>query len=807
MVSTATSEGKVEIKTCSEKFLNGLEKISELAIKTAIQNNHRRMFVFCGSDKRRIDAAYKVFSKFVEIKGNMQVRVLYVAVEVSSGKDKELYTEFKSRIEKNFKEVEINGISFKDTDNVMGQTFDVLVLDLNRDLNPNDLGRLIETVSGGGIIVSITPPMDEWSVLKTRFHKKLVTPPWTIDDIPGRFNKRFIRKLKEHKGIYIFDVDEEIALKVIKEEVSDKSRITINIPEEHLLPREVYELALTQGQVRALKVMERFLVRKEKKPVIVMIADRGRGKSAVVGMAIAAIAHELKKAVPSGRVSVLVTSPQIGNVRTLFEFAIRTLKRLGYSPQVKKRDYDIKEVRASGIKIFYEPPWEAIERRADITAVDEAAGIPITLLFRLLKKAKRIIYSSTIHGYEGAGRGFSIRFLGGLRENKNIEINMLELEEPIRYNDGDPVEEWLYDALLLDAEPAQLSVKDINQIKNMQVTFKKADLDEWFINGNEKKLRQFIGIYVYAHYRNQPKDVALLADAPHHEAFTLETKSGKIVNAIQVALEGGLPDEVIKEIYSGFEPDGNIIPTIVEKHFRDTEFPKLKGYRIVRIATHPQVMSMGLGSEGLLKLCQEAKKRGLDWVGAGFGATPELLRFWIKNGFIPVHVSPRRNPISGEYSTIVIKPLSKKAKEITEFIFKEFKMKFIEWLRDIHYDMEPEIAMYVLNSKLEGVSERFYVLKLTESQQKRLKAYVKGVLYYEVVCDVVRELVKVYFLDHTSERTELSEGKTLLLVLKSLQARSWKQTLDVINLEPAAAYTMFRAAVKKLYKAYIGKID
>ncbi len=806
-MATATKEEKTEIKTCSEKFLNGLEQISELAIKTAIKNNHRRMFVFCGSDKRVIDAAYKVFSKFIEIKGDVQIRMLYVAVDISSGREKELYMELKSRIEQNHKKVEVNGISFKNTDNVMGQTFDVLVLDLNRDLNPNDLGRLIETVSGGGIIIILAPPMDKWLVMKTRFHKKLITPPWTIDDVPGRFNKRFIRKLKEHQGIYIFDVDEEIALKVTKEQISSKSHMTISIPEEHMLPKEAYEMALTQGQVRALKVMERFLIKREKKPVIVMIADRGRGKSAIVGIAIAAIAHELKKSFPSGRVSILVTSPQIGNVRTLFEFAIRMLKRFGYSPKVKTRDYYIEEVTASGIRIFYESPWDAIERKADITAVDEAAGIPIPLLFRLLRKAKRIIYSSTIHGYEGAGRGFSIRFLGGLKEIKNIEINMVELEEPIRYSEDDPIEQWLYDALLLDAEPAQLLRKDIEQIKKMKVVFKKANLDEWFIDGNEEKLRQFVGIYVYAHYRNQPKDVALLADAPHHKAYMLETKNGKIVNAIQVALEGGLPDDVIKEIYSGFEPDGNIIPTLVEKHFRDVEFPKLKGYRIVRIATHPQVMSMGLGSEGLSRLCEEAKKEGLDWVGAGFGATPELLRFWIKNGFIPIHVSPRRNPISGEYSTIVIKPLSDKAKEITKFIFKEFKIKFVEWLRDLHYDMEPEIAMYILNSKLKGVEERFHELSLTESQRKRLEAYVKGALYYEVVCDVIREIVKMYFLDHTSDRVKLSEGKTLLLILKSLQARSWKQTLDVINLEPAAAYTMFRSAIKKLYKTYIGKIE
>lgn len=73
----------------------------------------------------------------------------------------------------------------------------------------------------------------------------------------------------------------------------------------------------------------------------------------------------------------------------------------------------------------------------------------------------------------------------------------------------------------------------------------------------------------------------------------------------------------------------------------------------------------------------EAKAKGYDWIGSSFEATDELLRFWIKNGFIPVHLSPTRNPTSREYSAIVIKPLTEKAKSLIELIAEDFKARFI----------------------------------------------------------------------------------------------------------------------------------
>jgi len=43
-------------------------------------------------------------------------------------------------------------------------------------------------------------------------------------------------------------------------------------------------------------------------------------------------------------------------------------------------------------------------------------------------------------------------------------------------------------------------------------------MKEWFYN-DDPKLKNFVGIYILAHYQNKPNDIAMLADAPHHDAF------------------------------------------------------------------------------------------------------------------------------------------------------------------------------------------------------------------------------------------------------------------------------------------------
>ncbi len=230
------------------------------------------------------------------------------------------------------------------------------------------------------------------------------------------------------------------------------------------------------------------------------------------------------------------------------------------------------------------------------------------ILHKYLNKP-RVVYSSTIHGYEGAGRGgFSVKFLKKAREKRSFKE--LHMDEPIRYAYGDPIEKWLFDVLLLDAEPAELTEEDYELIKRKEVYLEEPDLDDWFENDRED-LRNFVGIYILAHYRNRPSDVALLADAPpHHEARVLRLKNGKIVTAIQIAKEGGIPKNVIDKMAKGYKPRGNIIPDMMVKHHYLKEFARLKGYRIVRIATHPDAWTWGGSEARPLNSLRRKRERG-----------------------------------------------------------------------------------------------------------------------------------------------------------------------------------------------------
>ena len=73
-----------------------------------------------------------------------------------------------------------------------------------------------------------------------------------------------------------------------------------------------------------------------------------------------------------------------------------------------------------------------------------------------------------------------------------------------------------------------------------------------------------------------------------------------ILCAIQVALEGHLSDNSIRNnTQRGFKPSGDLIPWNIREQFQDSQFPKLSGARIVRIATHSMVQKMGYGSKAI----------------------------------------------------------------------------------------------------------------------------------------------------------------------------------------------------------------
>ncbi len=682
---------------------------------------------------------------------------------------------------------DIDAYTFEDTLKVLGRTYDFLILDLRENLSPNDVGRVVNVVRGGGLIFLLTPRFEDWLRMKNKFQERLVTYPYTLEDVKNRFIKWFIKCLKEMPGIYIIEEDNVIKKPkgVLKPVV--KRRKSVKIPEDSMISKRIYRLCLTQEQADTIKMLEDFFKDKSKSSFI-LIANRGRGKSALLGLFLAGIIERIVR--ENRRYNICVTSPERENVDTLFEFLEKGLDELRIRYRKEENEYIIERC-----SIRYKKPLHVFNESFNLIIVDEAAGISVPLLFKFVENYKKTIFSSTIHGYEGAGRGFSVRFLKELRERKLSKIYEQKIDEPIRYAENDLVEKWLFRTLLLDAEPAEIEESDMVNIRDRKFKYEKPNMDDW-IEREENEMRQFVGIYILAHYRNRPNDIAILLDAPHHDARVLKV-NGKIVNSLQIAFEGDVSDEEIERYLQGYKPRGNILPDVITKHYRIKEFAKLKGIRIVRIATHPNLMRLGIGSYMIEKLTEEFKGR-VDYIGTSFGASEQLLRFWIKNGFIPLHLSFERNPVSGEYSVIVIKPLSDRANEIVKKLNYEFIAKILDSVAEIQYDIEPEVLYLLVKTRYRF--KPLYELNFTDIQRKRFKGFIDGLLTYESIADIFKRIVKYYFLDTKNQDLEEFEEKVLLT--KTILNKSWRKASELLKTNEFKIKNVIKDVAKYFYEKY-----
>ena len=772
-------------------------------IARAYASNERRLVVLCGSDPIKvagltIDLIRRYIRKLRRLRKSAKLSVIHVfhdefpdaRLRATLVKDLIL-----SKKLVDTREVTIEQAVYEASKKYLGTTQDVLILDLTNDLKPNDVGRLIGIVRGGGLIVMWGPPLESWETVKTIFKSNLVTP--RHPEPRNIFIRYFVRKLMKHEGIYVIDADTGKLVKSgqVMRKHSKEVR-SVKIPEDAVFPRSLYELALTQDQVNVIKLIEDNLVPKpgSKHVAVIITSDRGRGKSSAIGIAIIGLIKELMKF--KNRVRVVVTASDSSAIQSLMMLAEKGLNALGLEYRKVVKEGDLIELKGDRFSIEYWEPYTVTKLKVDVVVVDEAAGLPVPLLHTIWKNFNRTIYATTIHGYEGAGRGFSVRFLKRLREDPKTLMITYEMSEPIRYSANDPIEKFQFDALLLDAEPDELTDEDIKEIERGNLEYVTYEPEYLFSEAGEKELRSLFGIYVLAHYRNEPDDLGRLADAPHHSMRAVRIKSsGKIVGAAQLAEEGGLSDELINELLVGGKIPGNIIPDRLLKYFRLRELGKGIGWRIVRIAVHIDVQGMGIGSFLLNEIVNEAVRRGYSWVGAGFGLSRELLNFWLKNNFKLLHLSPDRNPVSGEYTALVVRPLNSEWVSLIDTCAKDFTIRLIGSLHTVYRDLESDVTYLILKSGINypELSERF---ELTEAQKERLKLYLEGLMTYESAADAVNFAVLKSVVEGKLNVLTPLEGQ--VCVARCLKGLSWEEITQELNYPSSKAVVVLRKALEKL---------
>ncbi|ARM76233.1 tRNA(Met) cytidine acetyltransferase TmcA [Acidianus manzaensis] len=665
--------------------------------------------------------------------------------------------------DKNFEDID-----YSSSENYLGNTYDLVILDLVDNFQPNYIGRLVDLARGGGLIILYTNDL-----VTNKIFRNSIIRNGKISNI---YENRFKRKLHDHQGIFIVEQDTYTA-NIFSGNVKKPEKI---IPNRILMPKELHELTISQDQIKALDGIK-YIIRGGKR-IVAITAPRGRGKSAVTGLGLAGIIKEnLEDNFDS---DIVVTAPSIASSSQIMEFAKKGLEALDIEFDEEKSDLGFtRSIEGKKFRIIYKPPDAAVESKGNLIVVDEAAAIGMNFLIHTLRKWRKIILVTTTHGYEGTGKTF-LRYLNELIKEKKIPVNWITMEKPLRYAEGDPIESWLYDALVLNADITPLP-KDIKIAE-----YETQDKESLF--NQDEKLSQVYGILVTAHYRNNPDDLMIMADGVHHTIKTISTCEGKYYIAVaQVSEEGELSDSLIDTALRGGTFDGDLIPDRILKHGRIRDFGKLKGWRIVRIAVTPEFQGKGFGSK-LLQLISE--NSNVDWIGSSFMGDPKVLNFWIKNGFIPVHVSPRKNEKFGDFPVIVIKPISEKAKEILSIISFIFKERLLQTLHDIYFNMSPQLARLLLKGN-PSVKE----FKINKIYLAKALAFLQGSSPYEASADAIHLLTLKYFW---STDKLLDPEEEIILIGKVLQGKPWGVISSESGINRTTMSEFIYSAIAKIIKKY-----
>lgn len=667
----------------------------------------------------------------------------------------------------------------KKSDALLGTTRECIVFDAHEECRPNTIGRVVGAVDGGGLLILLAPPLDAWPDQHDQFDETLAVPPSEVTDVTRNFRRRLIALLRAHEGIAIVDVDtQSIERDGLTDPEPADGTFHPTPPSEsnRSFPSAAYQSCLTADQLRAVRTLERL---REPARATVIEADRGRGKSSAAGLAAGALAVD-------GR-DVLVTAPTFVGTRAVFTRARELLARLGALSATEET-----VVRSTtGGRVYFEPPAsatdalrEASDEKPDAVIVDEAAALPVALLEQFLTPTP-VVFATTIHGYEGAGRGFSVRFRDRLAES-DLDVAECTLRRPIRYAPTDPIERWAFRTLLLDARPA---VKELVTDARPETIEYERPTAEALIN-DEHRLRELFGLLVLAHYRTEPDDLVRLLDAPNLSVRAL-THGGRIVSVALLAREGGLSRETRTAAYAGERIRGNMLPDLLTGQLRDPDATATTGMRVMRIATHPAVRSRGLGSRLLDEIHAEFEQ--IDWFGVAYGTTPELLRFWRENGYRTVHLSTTRNETSGEHSAAMLRPVGESA--LFERHTRWFRERIGGMLSDTLSDLDPDIVRAAL-----AATDGPTVLELTDREWQLVVSAAFGPGQFDMHPAPFRRLVLTTLSDPTAD--VLSAREERLLVRRVLQAHSWDEVAEAMDTSSSACRRALGRALRPLVDLY-----
>lgn len=501
---------------------------------------------------------------------------------------------------------------FSKTKNLLGSEFPAIIYDARQGIHLDALAIATGTLQDGGLLLLL---LNYWADLANQ--PDCDSLRWSGEKHAIN-TPHFIAFLQEKIAKYGFPVYQNTPLNLAPP-MPQKDRSTRCQP--------------TLEQARLLQQMA-----ETEEAILIITAKRGRGKSALAGL--------FAKQQVAQNQPVILTAPNKSAVNIFNEFA--------------------------GAEITFIPPDELSQYVSETPQqfanhwlfVDEAAMIPLDILFRLTNAFKRVVLTTTIHSYEGTGRGFLLKFMAKIDRT----LRHFELFTPLRWQADDKLEAFIDDLLLCDCED-RLPQPPYDSVLAEQIQMSHCERIP------HDQIESVYGLLTLAHYRTSPLDLRRLLDAPQQQFYLAQARNS-LLGCVWAAPEGGLTNKtLIRQIRRGERrPRGNLVAQMLCFQAGLEEACELCSLRITRIAVQPNWQQQGLGQRLIAEMKQQIKQQSaVDFLSVSFGYTPELLAFWQKCGFILVHFSESKESSSGCYSVVALSPLSEKGQVFVQQAEKQFQ--------------------------------------------------------------------------------------------------------------------------------------
>lgn len=501
---------------------------------------------------------------------------------------------------------------------LLGQEHQILAHAVNEPMDVGLLAALAGTLThGGALILSLPHPAE-----------KPDGPEGVEDFKTGHFSVRFKKLLYELER----DHPEQVALVQVSEDEPDSKMRSTAIDKriDNNSNSHPANKSASAEQDRLLREAYDHLTNSDR-ACISIVGKRGRGKTSLL----ARIANRIHASASS--------------------YCVTALNKTALTSFHRQTDH----LSTTNFQTAESIPLTDNQ----VVLVDEAANLPARVLHELLLKHDKLVFCTTVEGYESAGRAFQNRFSKQLRETFESPL-FLNPVHPWRWRENDPLEKFI-DKLVLNSSNKKSSEDDFLQLapstlEDSAVHLKQ--ISQSALASSEGLLESVYGLLRDTHYQTNVKDLQHLLDGHDIQIWTLKTANTKEILAVAiVSIEPAIDSSLHHAIVDKQRRLPHHLLAQLLAQCANNPLPLSKRLaRITRISVNENFRRIGLGSKLLRAIEQHLlspvnNANRVDAFGASFAKDPVSVNFWQSNGYQEFHEGFRKNPRTALPSSAVLK--------------------------------------------------------------------------------------------------------------------------------------------------------